>query len=203
MTSPIRLFRLSIFLSCILFSTIAKQSLAETPSDVSAESLRPPASVLIDCKEAPKQAVTALPEKLSSWATIYCTKFGHILAYRDGYFGIYPKTGRRATINAARLSAKPGPVAHDAYFSHISYRPISLLQRKKLQSENADFTLSLDRSTPIYVLRVTVNTGHSRNFVVINPEKEPFWVFPLRKDKIEPAGFYIVTLEYVRKIKKN
>jgi hypothetical protein len=70
------------------------------PIALTPERVRPPPGFLIDCKEAPPSAVTQVPEPLSRWATIYCTKRGHIFSPNDQFFALYPGTKIRGALNA-------------------------------------------------------------------------------------------------------
>src|SRR4051794_22604433 len=96
------------------------------PTQVSPAVLRPAAQNLIDCKQAPKTAVTEVPEPLSKWATIYCTLQGHILTTNERYYSAIPGTqGRlRGVLGAAALNNQNGNIGHGAYFTKIEYAPL-------------------------------------------------------------------------------
>ena len=76
---------------------------------------------LIDCKQAPKNAVTQVPEPLSKWATIYCTLQGHILTTNERYYSAIPGTqGKlRGVLGAAALNNQDGNIGHGAYFTKV------------------------------------------------------------------------------------
>ncbi len=176
---------------------------AQDAALLTAEQLRPPAELLLDCNEAPSAAVTQLPEALAKWATVYCTKFGHILSYRDGFFGTVPGTKRRATINAARIAGVPGQIGHKVHFTAIRYSRVDRASQAKIISGNPGFSLPMSRSQKLYFLSLRVNTGHSLSLLVIEPSSDPFWVFPVRNHKIGQPGFFIASLEHINKAKKN
>ena len=168
---------------------------------ITAEKLRPPTHILLDCKDAPNDAVTSLSAALARWATIYCTKSGHIFAYRDGYFASFPGSGTRAVISAAQFSGRRGEVGHEAYFTNIAYRALSPAEKADLKPEAGAEEMLRDRSKPLFQLTLTINSGQDVTMIVRDPETDPFWVFPVLDGKVGQAAFYIVSLASLNKKK--
>jgi len=176
------------------------QPVTSEKQPITAEKLRPPANLLLDCNNAPSGAVTVLPPKLARWATIYCTKIGHIFAYRDGYFATFPGSGVRAVINAAEVSGRRGEVGHEAYFTHVEYRELSPAERARLTAESGAEEQRLgDPSKALVWLALRTNSGHEVSMIVSDPEGDPFWVFPIRDGKVGKVGFYVVSLAFLNK----
>jgi hypothetical protein len=176
---------------------------ATTPSGkapITAQDVRPPGNLLIDCAKAPKEAVTKLPDDLARWATVYCTKLGHIFNADDRHFGAFPDNGVRASFSAAEMAGKIGEPGNDAYFTKIDYRELSPAER--------DALIALDPSVrrvlagkPLWRLELSAAGGASLSFIVIDPAAEVFWVFPLTQKGIDTPAFYVTSLEALNKVR--
>ncbi len=160
---------------------------------VTSADVRPPVFDLIDCAKAPSGAVTKLPDDLARWATVYCTKLGHIFNANDRYFGAFPDSGVRASFNSADMMGKTGDVGNDAYFTAVTYRQLSTAE--------ADALIALDPSVkrvlvdkPLWRLELVAAGGANLSFIAIDPTAEFFWVFPLSKRGIDTPAFYVSTL---------
>ena len=172
-----------------------------TPSGkppVTAADVRPPADMLIDCGKAPKDAVTKVPDALARWATVYCTKLGHIFNANDGFFGAFPDSGVRASFSAADMMGKTGDIGNDAYFSSVTYRQLTSAETAAL--------IALDPSVkkvlvdkPLWRLELTAAGGANLSFVAIDPTADFFWVFPLSQRGIDTPAFYVSSLAALNK----
>jgi hypothetical protein len=170
---------------------------AERKPVTSAE-VRPPASALVDCTRAPKDAVTKLPEDLARWATVYCTKFGHVFNANDRFFGVFPDSGIRASIGAAEMDGKSGEPGNEAYFTAIAYRKLTDDDRAALI--NLDPTVKrIYEGKTLWRLDLSANGGKSLSFLVISPERDPFWVFPMESKGIGSPAFYVTSLDLLNK----
>ena len=165
---------------------------------ITAAEVRPPADMLIDCAKAPKGAVTKVPDDLARWATVYCTKLGHIFNSNDHFFGAFPDTGVRASFSAADMMGKSGDVGNDAYFSAITYR--------QLGKAEADALIALDPSVgrvlvdkALWRLDLTAANGSKLSFLAIDPASDFFWVFPLSQRGIDTPAFYVSSLAALNK----
>lgn len=167
---------------------------------VTAQDVRPPANVLIDCAKAPKDAVTKLPDELARWATVYCTKFGHIFNANDKYFGAFPDNGTRASFNAADLAGKPpsGEPGNSAYFTAIGYRQLSKEESADLIARDPSVRRILENK-PLWRLDLTAIGGQNLSFIVIDPSADPFWVFPVGEKGIATPAFYVTSLDALNK----
>ncbi len=164
-----------------------------------AEKLKPPASFLVDCKDLPKDAVTALPEALSRWATLYCTLNGQLFSTNDKYFSAFPGTGLRGAFLAGELSGRAGPAGRGAYFKKITYEPISPESAKALQLGLGPREKRLLKDKALFRIELTVDTGQTYAMVVVGPDQDPFWVIPIVGNKLNRAGFYVASLDYVNR----
>lgn len=178
---------------------------AATPNQgsttVSPAVLRPAASSLIDCKQAPKDAVTQTPEPLSKWATIYCTLQGHILTTNERYYSAVPGTkGRlRGVLGAAALNNQNGNIGHGAYFTKIEYAPLDPKAAASLTTGVDPKVAERVKGKPLFRLDLTTDKGQVYHGVVVDPEHDPFWVIPIVNGKIGQTGFYAATVDYVNK----
>jgi hypothetical protein len=163
------------------------------------EKLRPASSQLIDCRQAPPQAVTALTEPLSRWFTVYCTRRGHLFASNDRYFSAFPGTSKRGAINAAELSGRSGDLGHKAYFTKITYTELPPAETTKVVASASPEAVPVVKDKPLSRIDLTVDTGQTYSLVVAAPQSDPFWVIPLVDGKLARTGFYMATLDYVNR----
>lgn len=168
---------------------------------VSPAVLRPSPRSLIDCKQAPKNAVTQVSEPLSKWATLYCTVQGHILTTNERYYSAVPGTqGKlRGVIGAAALNNQTGNVGHGAYFTKIEYAPLDAKTTAALTSGIDAKVAERVRNKPLYRLDLTTDKGQVYHGVVVDPDHDPLWVIPIVNGKIGQTGFYAATVDYVNK----
>jgi hypothetical protein len=178
---------------------VIPRSLSKAP--LSPEKLRPSERNLIDCKDAPAAAVTTMPEPVARWATIYCTKFGHILTTNERYYSAVPGTNgnARGVLSAADLSGRKGELGHGAHFTKIDYAPLSKPAAQQATAGADPALLKIVKNKPLFRLDVTVDTGQTSRALVVDPTKDPFWVLPLVNGKLGRAGFYVATPDYVNR----
>ena len=163
------------------------------------EKVRPPASLLIDCKDAPASAVTTVPEPLSRWATIYCTRLGHIFSANDKFFSLYTGTKVRGALNAAELTGRKGNLGHAAHFTKITYEKLDPKAAKPLMAGAQPSTLGVVKDKELFKVDLTVDTGQVFSLVVADPAKDPFWVIPVVNGRLNNVGFYVASLEYMNR----
>ena len=164
-----------------------------------ATKLKPPASFLVDCKDAPKDAITAVPDAIARWSTLYCTLNGQLFSTNDQYFSAFPGTGLRGAFLAGELSGRPGAAGRGAYFKKITYEPLSAQAAKPLQAGLGARERLLLKDKPLFRIDLTVDTGQTYSMVVIGPDQDPFWVIPIVGKTMNRAGFYVASLEYVNR----
>ena len=164
-----------------------------------AQKVKPPADFLVDCAELPADAIKEVPAAVSRWAVLYCTKNGQLFSSNDKYFSAFPGTGLRGAFLAGELSGRPGPGGRKAYFKKIDYAPLPPGDAKKLEVGLGPQELALLKDKPLFRLDLTVDTGQTSSMVVIDPEQDPFWVIPIVGDKLNRAGFYVASLDYVNR----
>jgi hypothetical protein len=172
---------------------------AAQPATVTADKLKPPSSFLIDCKDAPKDAVLELPEQLRPWFTLYCTKNGHLFSTNDKFFSAFPGTGIRGAMNAGELGGRRGGMGHKAYFRKITYEPVPAVAAKALVASATPAQLPLLKDKPLFKIDLTIDNGQVFSLVVADPGSDPFWVFPATGTKLSRSGFYVATLDYVNR----
>ena len=161
---------------------------------VTAQEVRPPSSILIDCAKAPKDAVTKLPDDLARWATVYCTKLGHIFNANDRHFAAFPDLGTRASLGAAEIAGKTGEPGNEAYFTRIEYRALTPQEQADLIAADPSVSKIL-ANKPLWRLALTAVGGNTLAFIIIDPAADPFWVFPVSATGIGAPAFYVTSLE--------
>ena len=168
-----------------------------TPSGkppITAQEVRPPANMLVDCAKAPSDAVTKLPDDLARWATIYCTKLGHVFNANDRYFGVFPDSGLRASFGAAEMAGKTGEVGNEAYFTKIAYHEMTPVEANALIARDPGVKKILS-GKQLWQLDLTAVGGNTLAFIVIQPAADPFWVFPLTDKGLGQPAFFVSSLD--------
>lgn len=163
--------------------------------------LKPDPKNLLDCKDASKSAIVQVPAPLSRWATIYCTKQGHLLTSNEGFYSTIPGTrGKlRGVVSAAQIAGRTGEVGHSAFFTKIAYAPLAKAAADQL-TVGADATLlKIVKDKPLAQLELTAHNGQVYRGVVVDPDKDPFWVLQIVDGKLVRTGFIVATAEYVKK----
>jgi hypothetical protein len=165
------------------------------------EKLRPAAENLLDCRQAPAAAVTKVPDAISRWATIYCTRQGHILTTNEKFYSVVPGTrGQiRGVLNAADIGGRKGQLGHGAYFTRIEYAPLDPKVAKQIQAGIDPMVQKIIDGKALFQLSLTVDNGRSYRGVVVDPTTDPFWVIPIIDGKLARAGFSVATVEYVNR----
>ncbi|MFV0281897.1 MAG: hypothetical protein ACK5JM_14215 [Rhodoblastus sp.] len=170
------------------------QAKTQTKAPVSPEQLKPPADILLDCaKSAPKDAVTKLPADLAAWAAVYCTKNGQIFNANDRHFGAFPDTGVRATFGAAEIGGRTGADRAKAYFKSISYNLLSDDELAALIKADP-ISEKIVKGKKLYKLDLVSGNDNVLTFLVIQPQTDPFWVFPLTSKGLGTPAFFVVSL---------
>lgn len=166
---------------------------AQTKAAVTADELKPPQSILLDCaRVAPKEAVTKLPAELAAWAAVYCTKSGQIFNANEKYFGAFPDSGARATFGAAEMDGKSGPDREKAYFKSITYNQMADADYQALLKVDPISEKILKGKT-LYRLDLVSGGDNVLSFLVIQPLADPFWVFPLTDKGLGSPAFFVVS----------
>jgi hypothetical protein len=168
---------------------------------VSPDKLRPAEHNLIDCKGAPATAVTRVPGSLTRWATIYCTRQGHILTTNEQFYSSVPGTrgALRGVLSAAQIDGRTGEVGHGAYFTKIEYAPLSKQAAQQLLTGADPEVVKLAKDKPLFRLDLTADSGQSYRGVVVDPAKDPFWVIPVVDGKLGKSGFYVASVDFVNR----
>lgn len=161
---------------------------------ITAQEVRPPANMLVDCAKAPSDAVTKLPDDLARWATVYCTKLGHVFNANDRYFGVFPDSGLRASFSAADMAGKTGEPGNDAYFTKIAYHELTPVEANALIARDPGVKKILT-GKQLWQLDLTTVGGNTLAFIVIQPSADPFWVFPLTEKGLGQPAFFVSSLD--------
>lgn len=172
----------------------AAETTASGKPAITAQEVRPPANVLIDCAKAPADAVTRLPDDLAKWATIYCTKLGHVFNANDHHFGAFPDSGLRASFSAADMAGKQGEIGNEAYFTKVAYHELTPVEANALIARDPGVKKILV-GRQLWQLDLSAVGGTSLSFLVIQPSADPFWVFPLTDKGLGQPAFFVSSLD--------
>ncbi len=179
--------------ACVLAAAASAQTARKKP--LTAQDVRPPADILTDCAKAPPQAVVKLPPALASWATIYCTKLGHIFNANEQHFAAYPESGLRASFNASQIDDKPDDAKDASYFKELRYGEMTPAQIEELLKVDPLARKIIGARKP-YRLALTTSGGKTLSLAVLDPGvTDPFWVFPITDKGLGQPAFFVTSLE--------
>ena len=82
-------------------------------------------AILISCAGSPKDAVLTLPEPLSHWGSVYCTKYGHSVAAKERWIWSFPGAFAPVHLPAQMVRENPKEVGNSAYFKQIRLQPLT------------------------------------------------------------------------------
>jgi hypothetical protein len=164
----------------------------QTREPLTPEDARPPADLLTSCEG--DNAPPALPDALSGWATIYCTKQGHMFSPNDRHVGTFPGSGQRGVLYAAMLDGATAPGPNDSRFAKVTYDPLSEDDIRKV-SEGATGAMGKILAGARY--RITLHTakGGEGALIATDTADLPFWVVRLRDGKPSGGAFSVTTLD--------
>lgn len=190
--------RLSVAVAAGLLAVAANaQTTPKKP--VTPQDLRPPADVLTDCAKAPTEAIVKLPPALASWATVYCTKLGHIFNANEQHFAVFPESGLRASFNASQIDDKPADSKDVSYFKELRYGEMTPAQIAELAKVDP-VALKIIGARKPWRLALTTNGGKTLSLVVLDPGvADPFWVFPITDKGLGQPAFFVTSLEMLNR----
>jgi hypothetical protein len=160
------------------------------------ERLRPSPDNVLDCKDAPKTAVTQVPAEIARWATVYCLKSGHVFTTNDRHFARFPRTPVLGRFNAAEMTGRADNLGHAAHFTRIAYAPLPKAEADALIAAADPTNAAFLKGKDLFRLDLAVDTGQTFAMVLIDPGKDPFWVVTLAEGK--PAkSFFVASLDHM------
>lgn len=90
-----------------------------------AQSTEPFESIEISCSSAPSEAKTALPPKLSEWAVVRCTKFGHVVTAAAGWVWHIPRTKDYIRVWSQPDRGNLESTGHADHFKLLEFKQLS------------------------------------------------------------------------------
>jgi hypothetical protein len=160
------------------------------------ERLRPAPDNVLDCKDAPKTAVTQVPAEIARWATVYCLKSGHVFTTNDLHFARFPRTPVLGRFNAAEMTGRADNLGHAAHFTKIAYAQLPKAEADALIAVADPTNAAFLKGKDLFRLDLAVDTGQTFAMVLIDPSKDPFWVMTLAEGK--PArSFFVASLDHL------
>jgi hypothetical protein len=78
-------------------------------------------SIITSCEGAPLGAVTLLPPKLSEWATLSCTRFGHVVRAAKGWVWHNPRANAFVRVWAQPSGGNLSESGHAHHFKSIDF----------------------------------------------------------------------------------
>jgi hypothetical protein len=131
-------------------------------------------SIEIPCTDAPKDAVIVLPAPLSDWGQVRCTRYGHAVTAKDGWFWTFPGAYAPVFLPAQMVRENPQRVAHGAYFKQAR---MTKLEGADAISATARVYAGLDHPKndveQVFKLILTNNTGETLEVLFVQGPKDP------------------------------
>ena len=72
------------------------------------------------CAGSPKEAVMDLPDPLSVWGRLVCTRYGHVITANKGWIWTRPGAFSPIFLPAQMVQKKPAELGNKSYFTKIS-----------------------------------------------------------------------------------
>ncbi len=122
---------------------------------------------LINCEGTPKEAVTELPAPLNKWASLACTKYGHVIGPAEKWLWTVPGGFSPIFVPSQMVKTNPKKVGNSSYFTQIK------LIKEKDNSLLGELLKGFDTSgandtTDIYKLTVKNNQNLSQTLYFID-----------------------------------
>jgi len=151
-------------------------------------------SIVISCDTAPSDAVTKLPPKLSEWATLSCTRFGHVVRAASGWVWHDPKANTFVRIWSQPSGGDLVESGHKHYFKSMEFRQLGV---EEAGAANAALAAALGaKAQPVadaYTLALVDAQGRIQtvNFVRSEPNIRlgTFWGWACGSPCYEPQVF--------------
>ena len=83
-------------------------------------------SVESACAGTPDNAITSLPAPLSTWGTIVCTPYGHIISNHNGWIWSKPGGYSPVFIPSQMVRNNPEPIGNKSFFTEINFSRVDL-----------------------------------------------------------------------------
>ncbi len=131
--------------------------------------LASPGYQLLDCEDAPKEAVTTVDhERVGEWVKIVCTKYGHVIVPADGYLWSY-YGGFAPIAFFAQGTGKDGSleeVRHSAYYQKLLIKELGEEKSKRIAIA-ASFNSQIEGEVPVvYAIRGITHTDDKHTFFI-------------------------------------
>ena len=130
-----------------------------------------------ECEGTPASAVMILPEPLNAWGQIICTKYGHIIANKDGWIWSNAGGFRPVMIPSQMVRYAPQSVGNESYFTQIEMQVLSGVDAQK-SIEILESSFDKSSSIPkVYSLQVASISGKTLklNFFDYGDSKWGMW----------------------------
>lgn len=166
-------------------------------SPITQQEIDVPADISLPCREAPTEAVTKVPDRLSPWLQVRCTVFGHFVLPAEGWLWKQPGSSVFFRINAQGDKPSFERLGHAAYF-----RKIEIADLNRAQSEKAIGAFSKGRSLPadpgkVLMVRMTNQIGEISELFLFTPKPDFFWLGFSMPGKTLTA--YAASLEFINR----
>jgi hypothetical protein len=128
-------------------------------------------SISIPCATAPTDARTELPAKLAEWATLGCTRFGHVISAAKGWVWHNPRANSFVRIWSQPSTGELSESGHQNYFKTLDFRQLS---PQETEAANAALAAELgakpQQVADAYNLVVVDAQGRTQNINFVRAE---------------------------------
>lgn len=106
-------------------STVLVAAALSTGASAFAQGREPLESIEIACSSAPAEAKIELPPKLSEWAVLSCTRFGHVVRAAPGWVWHNPRTNEFVRVWSQPSAANLEATGHADHFTSIEFKELT------------------------------------------------------------------------------
>lgn len=85
----------------------------------------------MSCATAPKEAKVTLPAQLAEWATLSCTRFGHVIRSKSDWVWHSPRNDEFVRIWAQGSDGEMEASGHADHFSKIEFQELSAQEARE------------------------------------------------------------------------
>jgi hypothetical protein len=148
----------------------------------SAQSREPFESLEVSCSSAPTDAKTELPPELAKWATLSCTRFGHVLRAAPGWVWHNPRKNEFFRVWSQPSEGNLEARGHADHFTSIDFKQLT---QAEAEEANAALAAQLGAKPQavadayVALLRDARGNAHAVHFVrtAANVKLGTFWAW--------------------------
>lgn len=144
------------------------------------------------CEGSPAEAVAVLPVPLDQWAAIYCTRYGHVIAAKEGLIWTRPGAYDPVFIPSQMVRRFPKELGNESYFRSIEFAKVDEEASKPAVSVFSELFPGDPPPKAVFRLDAYSNSGRSLHaFLLDDGDATPWGIF-CRDGECDPASIFMI-----------